>query len=236
MSRTEPPRLPKARPDASYDVGYAKPPAATRFKPGQSGNPKGRPKGAKYKLPALHEERLREIVLEEAYRTITVQDGGRQVSIPMAQAVIRSMAVNAAKGQHRAQRLFSELLGATEAARKELHDKYFDAALNYKIEWERELQRRAAQGITTLPDPLPHPDQVVLDMDTGTVRLTGPLTSEDKAKHDQWKAQAKDLEESVAALKDNLTTETDPDERLDIVKHIDIGEDLLNRIRLATEW
>lgn len=29
-----------------YDVGYGKPPEATRFKPGISGNPKGRPKGA----------------------------------------------------------------------------------------------------------------------------------------------------------------------------------------------
>ncbi len=30
-----------------YDVGYRKPPRHRRFKPGQSGNPKGRPKGAK---------------------------------------------------------------------------------------------------------------------------------------------------------------------------------------------
>ena len=28
-------------------VGYGRPPAATRFKPGRSGNPRGRPKGAK---------------------------------------------------------------------------------------------------------------------------------------------------------------------------------------------
>ena len=28
----------------NYDVGYKKPPKNTQFKPGQSGNPKGRPK------------------------------------------------------------------------------------------------------------------------------------------------------------------------------------------------
>ena len=28
-----------------YDVGYARPPKATQFAPGKSGNPKGRPKG-----------------------------------------------------------------------------------------------------------------------------------------------------------------------------------------------
>ena len=35
---------PKAKPSAA-EVGYGKPPKHTRFKKGQSGNPKGRPKG-----------------------------------------------------------------------------------------------------------------------------------------------------------------------------------------------
>ena len=30
-----------------YEVGYGKPPKATRFKKGQSGNPKGRPRRQK---------------------------------------------------------------------------------------------------------------------------------------------------------------------------------------------
>ena len=30
-----------------YAVGYGRPPKATQFKPGQSGNPKGRPKGSR---------------------------------------------------------------------------------------------------------------------------------------------------------------------------------------------
>jgi hypothetical protein len=34
-------------PDHDEEVGYGKPPKKTRFKKGQSGNPKGRPKGAK---------------------------------------------------------------------------------------------------------------------------------------------------------------------------------------------
>lgn len=38
---------PARAPPQSYEVGYGKPPKAKQFKPGQSGNPKGRPKGAK---------------------------------------------------------------------------------------------------------------------------------------------------------------------------------------------
>jgi len=35
------------RAEPTYDVGYGRPPAHSRFKPGQSGNPKGKKKGAK---------------------------------------------------------------------------------------------------------------------------------------------------------------------------------------------
>jgi hypothetical protein len=48
-------------------------------------------------VPTLNEERIKYILLEEAYRTIRLNEGNAQVTIPMAQAVIRSLAVNAAE-------------------------------------------------------------------------------------------------------------------------------------------
>lgn len=175
-----------ARP--GYEVGYAKPPANTRFKPGQSGNPRGRPKGSKNKRPGLHEERLKDIILDEAYRGICVRDGDRNVTMPMAQAIVRSMALNAAKGQQRARRLFAELLAGTESARRMLNDRWLETAIEYKVGWEMELLRRDRLGITGLPEPLPHPDHVEIDFIKGTAHIFGPNTKEEKAAIDELTA------------------------------------------------
>lgn len=169
---------------ASYEVGYGKPPKRTRFEPGVSGNPRGRPKGAKNKRPALNEERMKAIVLDEAYRQVAMRDGEKTVSVPIAQAVIRALGVKAVKGDHRSQRLFAELLGSTERANKAIHDELLETAIEYKVGWEAELERRAQYGLSG-PEPLPHPDHVVIDMHHGTVSFTGPRTKEEKAKWDE---------------------------------------------------
>ena len=205
---TKPPRLGKSTLPAPYEVGYAKPPAQTRFRKGQSGNPRGRPKGARNKLPALHEERLKDIVLAEAYRDIKVHDGDRQVTVPMAEAIIRSMALKAAKGDHRSQKLFAEMLNRTEASRKSLHDTWLENAFEYKVEWERELKRRERLGITA-PEPLPHPDDIEINLNTGTVSFRGPASKEQHAAW-VWLAERREAaEEEIQTMRRELAEEKD---------------------------
>jgi hypothetical protein len=79
--------------DDGYDVGYGRPPRHTQFKPGQSGNPRGRPKGAKSEADILN------ALLN---RKITIQERGRARQITVMEGAYRAITQNALKGDLKA--------------------------------------------------------------------------------------------------------------------------------------
>jgi hypothetical protein len=87
--------------EGDYEVGYGKPPRDTRFKRGQSGNPRGRPPGAK-NLSSLLNEALNELV-------VVTENGGRK-RISKRQAAFKQLVNDAAKGNWRALKLLVDLL------------------------------------------------------------------------------------------------------------------------------
>jgi hypothetical protein len=77
----------------NYEVGYGRPPKKTQFKPGRSGNPKGRSKGAK------NEDTIfRDIINMK----IAMSVGGRTRKVPLLKAVWTRVADDALKGNARA--------------------------------------------------------------------------------------------------------------------------------------
>lgn len=75
--------------EKTYEVGYGKPPMATRFERGTSGNPQGRPKGRKNVLTAFRE------ALSER---VTITENGRRRTVTKLEATAKQLANKAASG------------------------------------------------------------------------------------------------------------------------------------------
>lgn len=76
-----------------YDVGRGKPPATTRFKPGQSGNRKGRPKGSKNFSTAF---------ADELNRKIGVTESGKRRKYEKREVIARQLVNKSAEGDLKA--------------------------------------------------------------------------------------------------------------------------------------
>ena len=72
--------------DAPYEIGYGKPPKHTRFKPGHSGNPGGRPRGQRNFGTAVRDAVNRKITMREGERTrnVSKMDGIIEVTLNKA--------------------------------------------------------------------------------------------------------------------------------------------------------
>ena len=84
-----------------YKVGYKKPPHETRFKKGQSGNPKGRPPGKK-NLQTVLNDALRE--------RVTVAKNGQYKKISKLEAIVTQLVDRANSGDAKAMPLLLTLL------------------------------------------------------------------------------------------------------------------------------
>src|ERR1700677_251836 len=76
-----------------YKVGKGRPPVETQWKPGQSGNPKGRRKGR---------QNLASIFYEELNQKVAVVENGKRRMISKAQAAIKQLTNSATKGDPKA--------------------------------------------------------------------------------------------------------------------------------------
>jgi hypothetical protein len=88
-----------------YEVGYGKPPRHTRFKRGQSGNPRGRPAGST-NLATLVNKALNERVI--------VADNGERIKITKREAIIKQLVNRSAKADWRAIKILFDIVREIE--------------------------------------------------------------------------------------------------------------------------
>src|SRR5262249_20917254 len=83
----------KRQPTGDYGVGYCRPPESTRFKKGESGNRKGRTKGAKNAATCVKSVFQQKVKLRK----------GKKVSrVSSFQALLEGMMADAIRGDHKA--------------------------------------------------------------------------------------------------------------------------------------
>jgi hypothetical protein len=78
--------------DHGYAVGYGKPPITSRFKPGQTGNARGRPKGHK---------NLKTLIRQAMTARIVIQEGSSNRQVSKIEGVVLRQLQNALKGNDR---------------------------------------------------------------------------------------------------------------------------------------
>ena len=91
--------------DRAYEIGFCKPPKRAQFKPGQSGNLKGRPKGT-LNLATVLERTLREKVI--------VNKGGKRKTVNKLEAALTQLTDKAASGDLKALQLLTALARSPE--------------------------------------------------------------------------------------------------------------------------
>jgi hypothetical protein len=87
---------------ADYAVGYKKPPRQSQFKPGQSGNAKGRPK---------HLSTPGDVVRKQFRKKITITMGGKEQQVAFLEAILLKHASLAASGNHKSTEILLSLFG-----------------------------------------------------------------------------------------------------------------------------
>ena len=93
--------------ERDYPVGYGKPPRHTRFVKGQSGNPRGRPPGAK-NIKTLLTKALDEVV-------VVVTDQGGRLKLSKREAIVTQLVNRSAKADFKAIPILMGLLRDSES-------------------------------------------------------------------------------------------------------------------------
>ena len=106
MAQDEKPKTAPSETKRDYQVGYGKPPLHSRFKKGQSGNPRGRP---------LFPKSLAADLLDAMNQRVVVAENGRRRRMTKRQAMIAQLVNKSATADLRATKMLLDMLRDIES-------------------------------------------------------------------------------------------------------------------------
>ena len=159
-------------------VGYGKPPKATRFKKGQSGNPRGRPPKPKPQPLRLADSPFDGFLEIEAYRPVQLRENGESIRLPATQTVMRALIAKALNGSRLAQKQYLELVERKEKRHMQLEAERYVRLEAHKRKGEATIAK-AKKREEKLPVLYPHPDDILLDPVQEKVYVLGPESPEE---------------------------------------------------------
>ncbi len=120
----------------SYEVGYCRPPTASRFRPGRSGNPAG---GHKRKTPDKWLlDQLNELLAE----AVTVNVGGRRRRMSGRELLLRRMIGDAQRSNGQTRKLVLELIKEADARGRAESSIYSNPIGEvHKFDWSEEQEK-----------------------------------------------------------------------------------------------
>jgi hypothetical protein len=117
------------------------------------------------------------MVLDEATRLITVREGDKVFEIPAMQAVLRTMFRAAGQGDARAARQLMDAVARAESGRTITAQEALTQAIRYKEKYLPIFEKHEKESLDP-PDIYPHPDDLIINEETGEVTIDGPTSKE----------------------------------------------------------
>ena len=132
--------------EGGEEIGYGKPPRHTQFRKGQSGNRKGRPRGAK---------NITTILGEALSEPVVINEHGRRKRVTKMEVIVRQLANKAAGGDYRPIQLLLSYLEKHPLIKPEsttMSAAELDGKVNLLRDAVEELRKLGVPGVTERVD------------------------------------------------------------------------------------
>jgi hypothetical protein len=125
-----------SKPKGDYEIGFGRPPQHSRFRAGQSGNPRGRPKGSK---------NLETLLAEALDEKVVVKEDGQRRAITKREVIIKQLVNKSASADLQAIRM---LLGIKQGFKSTVEAESFGAGDQPLADADRQVMEELSRRLS----------------------------------------------------------------------------------------